>query len=192
MWDVHLDYRHHLAPPCCWWPEARHGGVFKKLSALKEAVFRDWTQAWCYTLSGFESEAEPLYETLDEQAEGVKKKINGKPQLRTGEVRTAVVGRRSSRFKMSLCSCDQHENLYDGTWADVLSDSEVKCRGPACVVCIWLPFLASLPAWKPVGFWAFTSSLVSESLFKSQIESIFVHFKLCNAHHLFLLTEKKM
>lgn len=34
-------------------------------------------------------------------------------------------------------------------------------------------------------------SLVSESLFKSQIESIFVHFKLCNAHHLFLLTEKK-
>lgn len=34
-------------------------------------------------------------------------------------------------------------------------------------------------------------SLLSESLFKSQIESIFVHFKLCNAHHLFLLTEKK-
>lgn len=25
----------------------------------------------------------------------------------------------------------------------------------------------------------------------SQIESIFIHYKLCNAHHLFLLTEKK-
>lgn len=40
---------------------------------------------------------------------------------------------------------------------------------------------------------AVSLSLESEkSLFKRQMESIFVHFKLCDAHHLFLLTEKKI
>lgn len=38
---------------------------------------------------------------------------------------------------------------------------------------------------------AFVFSPLSESLSKSQIESIFVNFELCNAYHLFLLKDKK-
>lgn len=50
-WNVYLNYRHHFTPLRCRWPEARPwGGCFKKLSALKEAVFRDRTQAWCYSV----------------------------------------------------------------------------------------------------------------------------------------------
>lgn len=58
-----------------------------------------------------------------------------------------------------------------------------------------------LPSWydclqKPVGFeppWSHSSlkAFLEKKREKSQIESIFVHFKLCNAHHLFLLTERK-
>lgn len=49
---------------------------------------------------------------------------------------------------------------------------------------------ATLPAWEPVSF-SFVFSPLSESLSKSQIESIFVNFELCNAYHLFLLKDKK-
>lgn len=45
--------------------------------------------------------------------------------------------------------------------------------------------------WKPVSL-TFTFSPLSESLSKSQIESIFVHFESCNAYHLFLLKDKKV
>lgn len=77
-------------------------------------------------MSELESEAEPLYETLDEQAEGLKKnKKNGKPQLRTGEGLTAVVGVGALDLRCHSVVVISIKNLYNGTRAGVLSDSEV-------------------------------------------------------------------
>lgn len=151
-------------------------------------MFRDWTQAWCYNVW-----IRIWSWTSIRDSRWAGRRIKKKKRL------TSVKDRRrshycgwcrSSRFKMSLGSCDQHwEPVQRYTGRRSLGQWGVT-SGPASVVafdCLsWLAFQCG-SHW----VWAFMSSLVSESLFKKP-ESIFVHFKLCNAHHLFLLTEKKM
>lgn len=59
------------------------------------------------TMCELESEAESLYETLDEQVGRVGGKKTYRvnlTHLRTGEGPTEVAGVGSSRFRMSLCS----------------------------------------------------------------------------------------